>query len=470
MEPPASSQPSSPPQHEHTQFSSSPPTGTRAETLRQPTQEYLALSETPSESLIDPTSSRKLLILDLNGTLVYRSPHRSLRNRRRTHGQAASNEPPEDPYQNPTAPRPLRPVHPRPFIPPFVRFLFHEHTKAWLDTMVWSSAQPHSVGDMVDKSFGERRDELLAVWARDTMGLSDHEYYQKTQTTKDLATPWSQLPPYSLSTGEEGQHSATSTLLLDDSPRKAYLQPWNHLCIHEYVEHMRKADLDLAMREAAEPPPSHQPQNSESSGSTDQIYDGQATGEVKKKRKRAKKKKEKVTAPPTDHQYDPTLLAIVGILDTIRCESNVAGWLRSGGLWAGAGKGENETVVMVEDANVGVVAPDHEETTVEDQPHAEEARIHTEESSPKRRRVVDISMADSPQVAEADDVPTTDPSPFENQEATDNAVLEKPHLWFQDPDNVHYWVDRGLKALKELEIEVQHGVEVDGLENPHLSH
>lgn len=32
-------------------------------------------------------------------------------------------------------------------------------------------------------------------------------------------------------------------------------------------------------------------------------------------------------------EYDETLLAIIGILDTIKMEDNVAGWIRAGGLW-----------------------------------------------------------------------------------------------------------------------------------------
>lgn len=61
--------------------------------------------------------------------------------------------------------------------------------------MVWSSAQPHSVDDMVSRCFdseakaasdddegrqlaaGQRgRDNLVAVWARDTLGLSEADY------------------------------------------------------------------------------------------------------------------------------------------------------------------------------------------------------------------------------------------------------------------------------------------------------
>lgn len=80
-----------------------------------------------------------------------------------------------------------------------------EGTKAWLDVMVWSSAQPHSVGDMVGKCFGaaegarstavvkngqivsdaaangeKEGGDLVAIWARDTLGLSEVQYRESS--------------------------------------------------------------------------------------------------------------------------------------------------------------------------------------------------------------------------------------------------------------------------------------------------
>lgn len=55
--------------------------------------------------------------------------------------------------------------------------MFHDRNREWLDVMVWSSAQPHSVDDMVQKAFGEDGQQLLkAVWARDKMGLGADAY------------------------------------------------------------------------------------------------------------------------------------------------------------------------------------------------------------------------------------------------------------------------------------------------------
>ena len=44
-------------------------------------------------------------------------------------------------------------------------------------------------------------------------------------------------------------HSAQTTLLLDDSPLKAQLQSYNHVCIREYGAELRARDLGVRARE-----------------------------------------------------------------------------------------------------------------------------------------------------------------------------------------------------------------------------
>lgn len=109
------------------------------------------------------------------------------------------------------------------------------------------------------------------------------------QTTKDLTQIWNGIP----------DHSSATTLLLDDSPRKAHLQPWNHLCVPDYGPEMRAHDVDVWQRTDG----SSAPQSSNltpNEGGVD--------------------------------RYDETLLAIVGILEELRRESDVASWIKSGGL------------------------------------------------------------------------------------------------------------------------------------------
>ncbi len=136
---------------------------------RSPSPSYLKLANSPPESLNSSKEERKLLILDLNGTLVHRSALARPKNKH------APQPPPELDDNGRPLPR-LRPVHPRPYMNAFRSYLFAPETRAWLDVMVWSSAQPHSVGDMVERCFAAEKKKLLAVWARDTLGLNKDHY------------------------------------------------------------------------------------------------------------------------------------------------------------------------------------------------------------------------------------------------------------------------------------------------------
>jgi len=141
-----------------------------------PSEEYLKISAEKSETLGGATKgveglTRKLLVLDLNGTLLYRSPHRSQHNP----GCSVTEESRYTQF-SPSQPRSIRTAHPRPYLAPFCNYLFHPSTKQWLDTMVWSSAQPHNVDDMVEKCFGIMKRELVGIWARDRLGLAAGDY------------------------------------------------------------------------------------------------------------------------------------------------------------------------------------------------------------------------------------------------------------------------------------------------------
>lgn len=134
-----------------------PPSSSPPPRENKPSESYLAFSLIPSTTLPSPT--RKLLVLDLNGTLLLRNPRppRSARGHYHPH------------------PAPRR-VMPRPYLPALRSYFFAPPTRAWLDVMVWSSAQPHSVDDMILHTFGNDRAELIAVWARDTLGLAKDHY------------------------------------------------------------------------------------------------------------------------------------------------------------------------------------------------------------------------------------------------------------------------------------------------------
>ncbi|PPQ91766.1 hypothetical protein CVT25_000591 [Psilocybe cyanescens] len=444
--------------------SSSPPPQQQQQRRTEPREEYLRASLAPSWHVDAPASARKLIVLDLNGSLLLRSAHQKrapLPRYGHHHGQSQEASA-TDPYADPYAFRPVRTVHPRPYLSAFVAYILHPATKTWLDTMVWSSAQPHSVDDMVERCFKERRQELRAVWARDTLGLSGDEYYKKSLTLKDLEKPWAELPiiasadakpestpesdsspsssplpssppasdptptapsassdptpattatPPSPSQSQSQSHphtpphssaythhSALSTLLIDDSPLKAALQPWNHLVIREYVQEVRRRDLEVAEAERgrrdaeggadaqprsddlpastsasasteteaeaeiktptataestpAEPPATDPISTSTATTTTTTNNDGTGTADTDAQSRRTLKRLQKKEAgklkraaderaravdqgesPASGAEYDQTLLAVVGILDRVRWEGNVAGWMRGGGL------------------------------------------------------------------------------------------------------------------------------------------
>ncbi|KAJ6461293.1 hypothetical protein DFH09DRAFT_583571 [Mycena vulgaris] len=258
----------------------------------EPSPEYLATSLAEQNNA--PPGQRKLLIFDLNGTLLLRSS--------RAYAGA-------------------RKIYLRPYARALVAYISHPTVGAWLDCMVWSSAQAHNVREMVERVFGAAESTgtgpiLRAVWARDTLGLSREAFHQKTQTTKDLAKPWaffsglnssqqsvytptdynpngdeytahpdhipahfppaqpswSSTPstgwdPQSMSVSNLAANAATdsdapdpphgphTTLLVDDSPLKARLQPWNHLCVVEYDAAARARDRAAAALPPDELPP-----------------------------------------------------------------------------------------------------------------------------------------------------------------------------------------------------------------------
>lgn len=171
-----------------------PPTPSAAFRITLPSKSYLELSQTTTSSananhkanpaqLADVNFTPKLLVLDLNGTVLYRPKGVT------------------------------RGGHPRPYIQCFFEYLFlpepqsedveasesippSPRPRPW-EVFVWSSAKPHNVRTMVEKAFGERwikgvwdaeslegrndrlsqgEGRLLGVWARDKLGLSAVDY------------------------------------------------------------------------------------------------------------------------------------------------------------------------------------------------------------------------------------------------------------------------------------------------------
>ncbi|TRM65708.1 hypothetical protein BD626DRAFT_546187 [Schizophyllum amplum] len=347
---------------------------------------------------------RKLVILDLNGTLVVRSKAGRGAHVPPTTGSYGSSSAPG--ARSPSGGAQLSPrnVYSRPFLRSFQHFLTHPETRSWLDTMVWSSAQPHSVNSMVAHAFpGNTQSALRGVWTRKDLGLSEKEYFSKTQTTKDLSKVWREMR----------EHSGATTVLVDDSVLKAHLQPYNHLCLPEYTLKARAADLSVLAppatsakkgsqgrknRAGAEPTTdldrlssrlqtlsvadSGSPTASERSNTTapaDAVHDTIAPG---------------TTDPRVPAGVDAALLAVIGVMSRLRDVGNVAGWIEDGNITRSLG---DRASSRGHDGLSGAPAVDHGQS-----------------------------------------------------------------LWFENADVVRYWTAEGIRALDVLHIEVAHGIEAPG--------
>jgi hypothetical protein len=182
--------------------------------IAEPTQDYILTASIPPYRLDQPME--KLLILDLNGTLLYR-PRNPQKDRSLDMRQAST-----------------RPIL-RPHLPKFISYIFRN-----FKIMVWSSAAPNNVKAMVAAvTTPEQLKQVIAIWGRDTFGLSKKEYRRKAITIKDLTKIFKdkKIQKYC----KTGTWDAGNTILLDDSVIKASFQPHNHVCVPEFVWNEMKA-------------------------------------------------------------------------------------------------------------------------------------------------------------------------------------------------------------------------------------
>ncbi|KAL4926463.1 NIF domain protein [Aspergillus undulatus] len=156
------------------------------------------------------SSQPLLVILDLNGTLIYRKTKK--------------------------------------FPPTFSRRVGLDHFLETLveqyKVMIWSSSQPPTVDAVCQKLFPKpNRKKLVAEWGRDKLGLSAAEYNSKIQVYKTLETVWSSKKIQASYPRNETKKAAeqasrwdqTNTILIDDSKLKALSEPYNLIEIPEFT-------------------------------------------------------------------------------------------------------------------------------------------------------------------------------------------------------------------------------------------
>jgi hypothetical protein len=165
----------------------------------------LYLFHSTVESRSEESPQPKLLVIDLNGTLLYRK-----------RGRPAS-------------------FKARPSAKTFLNFVLEN-----FKVMIWSSATAANVREMCSKLISEEESQvILAEWSRDHLGLHQADYLRRVQVYKRLWRIWddpdiqAKHPFHSLGL----RWSQHNTILIDDSTEKARSEPHNLVQVPEYNGH-----------------------------------------------------------------------------------------------------------------------------------------------------------------------------------------------------------------------------------------
>ena len=174
----------------------------------------------------------------------------------------------------------------------------------------------------------------------------------------------------------------------------------------------------------------------------------------KRNGKREAERKASAAEPIPEIEYDETLLAIVGILDEVKHQSNVASWVKENGLW---GPYPPQSLI---NPNIGASAHDllddnrEESATLSDNGSVDSGRRG--EGKKKRRDAVAASSGAS--VVERSEDGGLPYTPTNEKRDQPNAP-ETP-LWFDNLSTMRHWVGRGREALETLGIPIEHGLKL----------
>jgi hypothetical protein len=172
-----------------------------------PSDDYLFHAR--QASLTRPSLQHILVVMDLNGTLLYRPDRRQ-------------------PQQ----------FRMRPSSRQFLHYMLCN-----FEVMVWSSARPENVRSMCRQLFTpQQKEQLLAVWGRDRFGLCQADYVKHTQVYKRLQTVWSVAAIQNWGPTETGWNQY-NTILLDDSVEKGRAEPYNLVQVPEFGDTPEDANI-----------------------------------------------------------------------------------------------------------------------------------------------------------------------------------------------------------------------------------
>ena len=221
-----STAPSQPPGHDSKTRSNSPPSNPRSSKWKKkhkderrppseasggvpnPTQQYLETSNTAPQTLGTPQNL--LVVIDLNGTLLYRPGRHSTK------------------------------FHARPHAKLFLKYCIETFT-----VVIWSSARPQNVKAMCETIIPHKlRDQVAGIWARDKFDLTMEDYNERIQCYKRLEKVWGtpEIAATHPSFKYGGRWDQTNTVLIDDSLEKARSEPHNLVEVPEWFGNLNEAD------------------------------------------------------------------------------------------------------------------------------------------------------------------------------------------------------------------------------------
>ncbi|WJX80797.1 hypothetical protein P8452_63750 [Trifolium repens] len=167
---------------------------------------------------------KKLLVLDLNGLL-------------------ADIVSPYPKHVKPDAIVARKAIFKRPFYHEFLNFCFER-----FEVAVWSSRLKKNVDRVTDYLMGDMKQKLIFCWDLShctETGFKTIENKHKPLVFKDLKKIWDKYDPNL--PWEKGYYNESNTLLLDDSPYKALLNPpFNSIFPHTFSYENQNNDNSLA--------------------------------------------------------------------------------------------------------------------------------------------------------------------------------------------------------------------------------
>ncbi|KAI1342014.1 HAD-like domain-containing protein [Xylariaceae sp. FL0016] len=167
----------------------------------EPSTKYLSIAAQPP--LLLPYPRKILVVIDLNGTLLYRPNRKQPKN-----------------------------FVERPYAKTFLSYCIETFT-----VVIWSSAKPENVNNMcMNLTKPQEHERIAAIWARDKFGLVASDYQQRVQCYKRLTKLWDD-PEIQRSHPEYqngGRWSQNDTILVDDSLEKARSEPYNAISLPEF--------------------------------------------------------------------------------------------------------------------------------------------------------------------------------------------------------------------------------------------